>query len=354
MEPIFICGQHRSGTTLLSGLLDGHSRILSLPGETHFFTHRRDRERIADPQQRLLWLQGRGYDHERKQKLPFGTPIDPERNWEVHAYWQRMRDRAADPEAVARPIREALCSQGHAEAFRVMTDLYRQLFWEGAAPPLYVVEKSPGNEFHLPYLAQEFPRARFVQMVRDPFDAIASRVRNTPRGARARLLVAHGLEWLRSFSLGHRFQRRHPDRHRFVRYETLATEPRPVLTALAAFLGIPFEAALLTPTQMSGRDGWQANTDRVADDAPVAIHGHLARSRAMAVLSDEEGLLLGWLLGPFLAATGITAHARFFAGRPPAGMLTARLHIKGLVKGRLTRIPAMRAALRRSPARYCQ
>src|SRR5690606_37795143 len=36
-RPVFICGHHRSGTTLLQELLDGHPELLVLPSEGTYF-----------------------------------------------------------------------------------------------------------------------------------------------------------------------------------------------------------------------------------------------------------------------------------------------------------------------------
>jgi len=39
MKPIFICGVHKSGTSLLRSLLDGHPKLAVLPIESHFINH---------------------------------------------------------------------------------------------------------------------------------------------------------------------------------------------------------------------------------------------------------------------------------------------------------------------------
>jgi hypothetical protein len=36
-HPIFIAGTHKSGTSLIRSLFDGHSNIYSIPMETHYF-----------------------------------------------------------------------------------------------------------------------------------------------------------------------------------------------------------------------------------------------------------------------------------------------------------------------------
>src|SRR5690606_8473506 len=53
-RPVFICGHHRSGTTLLQELLDGHPELLVLPSEGTYFSsfgyvaHARPREHEVD------------------------------------------------------------------------------------------------------------------------------------------------------------------------------------------------------------------------------------------------------------------------------------------------------------------
>ena len=38
-NPVFICGAPRSGTTLLSNLLDGHHNLIVFPVETHILQY---------------------------------------------------------------------------------------------------------------------------------------------------------------------------------------------------------------------------------------------------------------------------------------------------------------------------
>jgi len=38
-NPIFILGAHKSGTSLLRSIFDGHSELFVIPNEAHFFQH---------------------------------------------------------------------------------------------------------------------------------------------------------------------------------------------------------------------------------------------------------------------------------------------------------------------------
>ena len=78
-RPVFVCGVHRSGTTLVRDLLDGHPALAVLPSEGSFYTTHRDHlsaadrstwrhimgcewcRRLANPINQLpYWLTGRG------------------------------------------------------------------------------------------------------------------------------------------------------------------------------------------------------------------------------------------------------------------------------------------------------
>src|SRR5690606_19411988 len=67
------------------------------------------------------------------------------------------------------------------------------------------------------------PRAKMIQMIRDPRDRYAASLIRSPEGkGRAGGATAR---WLRSVRLAERNRRRYPDRYMVVRYESLVTQP---------------------------------------------------------------------------------------------------------------------------------
>ena len=106
-------------------------------------------------------------------------------------------------------------------------------------------EKSPQYAQHLTGLAQLFPRARFVHVIRDGRDCAASfnrRWRRTPELSlyRWKKVVREGRRQGAQLT-GNRYME--------VRYEDLTTNPDANLRQICTFLGVQFEAAVLQSAQ---------------------------------------------------------------------------------------------------------
>lgn len=87
-----------------------------------------------------------------------------------------------------------------------------------------------------------FPEARFIHLLRDARDCAKSAVAASFSGN-----VYHGLEpWMNSEESWDRLRPRlRPEQFIEVRYEDLVTEPERVLTQICEFLGLPFEPQMM-------------------------------------------------------------------------------------------------------------
>jgi hypothetical protein len=99
------------------------------------------------------------------------------------------------------------------------------------------LEKTPGNVFAFSPIREIFPTARFVHIVRDGRDAVASLAR---RGFSPLLAVSR---WYYATLTG--IQYREWPNYYELRYEDLVRSPREELTKLCAFLGEPFRESML-------------------------------------------------------------------------------------------------------------
>ena len=212
-DPFFIVGCPRSGTTLLSVLIDRHSR-LCVPPETGFFAE--VAPRLPSPDEASL-----RHTLARWSRLP-------ELNLRPEAVHKRLGGRPSSPEGVLAAILEL-----YAEA-------------EGKAR---CGEKTPQHLLHVPAMLRHFPGARIVCLLRDGRDVSLS-LRAMPWGPPT--LVAAAELWNSFVRLADGFAQQHPDQFTVVCYEELVEHADQVLPGVMAFLGEGFEPEQLQPRVSSG------------------------------------------------------------------------------------------------------
>jgi hypothetical protein len=252
-RPIFILGVHKSGTSLLRSLLDGHPALHAIPLETHF-----------------PWCLGLPCQYPRRH----ARGVHPMDHGSIQA---RMRSvveeyqRGGDPRADAYlPGRFNLAAfdaylashlpaaRSIAEQFTHYRDAIQQSLTGSPVPPgLRSVEKSVDNVEHAAWLLKHFPGARFVFILRNPYANLHSFGRFTASKGRFPSLA----QPLRTIELGFHFAALYrstmPEVH-IVRYEDLLTAPRPTMTAIADHLDLPWDDTLLSPTALG--ESWGGNS----------------------------------------------------------------------------------------------
>jgi len=216
-KQIFIVGMNGSGTTLLLDCLAGHSMLYGFRGETKvlpYFIEREPRygDLSDDRQFRRLWRDLRKAIGGRGWRRDAGPSVE---SW------------GAKAKSVAAVFDAIMSSLATAEGKDI---------W---------CEKTPMYVHHLRTLANAFPDARFVHIIRDGRDCAASfhrrwrfnAIRTIFRWKRA---VAAGR--LQGASLGNRYCE--------VRYERLTAMPEQCLRDLCGYLGVPFEPSILNPARV--------------------------------------------------------------------------------------------------------
>jgi hypothetical protein len=123
-------------------------------------------------------------------------------------------------------------------------------------------DKTPTHLLDVDLLAREFPRARFVHLVRDVRDVAASVV-TMDFGQSS--VGAAAWTWQRAVGRGHRAGvALGPDRYRLVHYEDLVADPEPVLREICELAGLPYDPAMLR---------YHERADELL--APIRDTGHL-------------------------------------------------------------------------------
>ena len=211
---LFIVGRGRSGTTLIRSQLDTHPD-LAVVNENHAMA--------TLVRKRRSYETARGFDAQ-------ALVGDIRRNTSFF----RLE---MTPEDVGRALSEA-SPRSLADAVRA---IYR--FYAARRGKSRYADKNPNNVLHVGPIAELFPEARFLHVIRDGRDSTLSYLAasfgptNVAEAALYwRRFVGHGRR--EGLALG-------PDRYRELRYEDLLADPEKELRAICAFIGLPFDDAML-------------------------------------------------------------------------------------------------------------
>jgi hypothetical protein len=233
-SPVFICGVHRSGTTLVRDILDNHPDLVVLPSEGTFYTNLEVKltgmpeskrmaylgkewlRRLANPiNQPPYWLLGRSDD-----KNP--AYIDFARY--VMAWWE-----VADTTNPQWPHQVIML------AYACCQNKLNAKAW---------IDKTPVNERYLTRIWQENPQAKIIQVIRNPVNVISSRKKMEPAITMRSALTDLKL----SLTVAHQQLKNNDQRFLLVRYEDICNNTVQGIEQIADFLNIAVLPGLFTPT----------------------------------------------------------------------------------------------------------
>jgi len=233
-KPVFICGVHRSGTTLVRDMLDDHPELVVLPSEGTFYTNLEKKlaaipesrriaylgkewlRRLANPiNQPPYWLLGRSDDN-HSTYVDFGRYV---------MAWQEAVDKTNPqwPHQVIMLAYACCLNKLNAKAW---------------------VDKTPVNERYLQRIWRENPEARVIQLIRNPVDVISSRKKMEPAITIHSVLTDLKL----SFALARQQLNNNDKRFLLLRYENICNNTEEVIGCITTFLNIKPDPILFKPT----------------------------------------------------------------------------------------------------------
>jgi len=255
-RPVFVMGCPRSGTTLLTVILDRHSAFAATP-ETHFFplSYRRNPS-CTDPEELVrLFCENPG---------------------------------SADCGFDASVLRDALAvgPANHASLLRAALTSYSK-----GLGKRFVVEKTPGHLPFTPLILGWYPQARCVCIVRDGRDVALSlkQVEWTHEN-----VYVHSLRWRYSAALAMKFAEQYAERFHIIRYENLLKDPYDTVSELMDFLGASFETQQLAASGTSHviperERPWKEKATRELDRGNLAVWRKVASNREFHIMDAVMG-----------------------------------------------------------------
>ena len=235
IDPIFVIGTPRSGTTLIAKILGNHPDIF-MPGETHFFPD--------------IYTQIDVY----------GDPPKPDKVGQIFDRFSNLFERYNEPEDQKR-VNELLKEKANQDSLRnacsISYKLSLDIFME---MQMHHIGKNrwgnnaPRDLFHVEDILKFYPNAIFVACVRDPRDFLLSykgkwRVTRNDNVERLKKLyhpVITSLLWKSSvrriLRLNHRLPR---TQWMTIRYEDLVNDSEHTVTKICNHVNVDYQPSLL-------------------------------------------------------------------------------------------------------------
>ena len=214
-NPIFIVGFPRSGTTLLQSMLATQDNVFSFQ-ETHFFCNT----------MRFVETDKNGF-------------IKPNCLKEL---FQNIKEKT-DHQFSSNVIKEiTILGTSHQLSVKslfeyLVTDLLIKQIDESLLPSIQWIEKTPGHIFQIDIIHNFYPEARFIEIIRNPLNAIYSSKTNfhdiddiTPSA------LAH--RWKNGIETFKKFKEVHSGKAYSVKYEALVNDSESEFRKISEFLGI--------------------------------------------------------------------------------------------------------------------
>lgn len=323
-RPIFIGGSHKSGTTLLRNLLDGHPELYTLPTDGHGIRFM-DLVRKCPPEHRQSSLL-------ETMMHSLVMPIAGE-----EPTWIVGREHYAYPR-IAAMLGKAASLRGVESSESLLSamawaycSVEAEIVPSGSVKKGWV-EKSTGNAEEALRLASLFPQAKFLHIVRHPGAIIAAQSRKQHKKFRSFSLINEMEAIHSSMRFGISNDRILSASHHIVSYEDLVANTSAEMKRIAEFLGIGFDKVLLSPSVYGRSAG--SNTSRMdSDGAASGTVNPRMSGRWKSELSNSQKDLIEGLFGKLLRQYGYETSDGRAAGFLLAAFSPNRKIAKGCSSG---------------------
>ena len=251
IAPIFLLGSHKSGSSLLRSLFDGHRDLFAIPTEIHYFQYT---GHWVDYKLRRSWPK----QMNRSELIQSLTQLVEEKNTfnEDSRYADSILAGKLDVSRFKNCLENSYFETRRELFEAYVAALHSALTGKPLPEGIRIVEKSVENAECAVQLRQMFPDCYFVHIVRNPYASLVAIRKSKAKGnypvLRDLLLSLHNSYYnlYRNETV--------LDRYLTIRYEDLLTSTESIVQKIADFIGIEFTDILLKPTLMG--EPWGGNS----------------------------------------------------------------------------------------------
>lgn len=248
-NPIFILGCHKSGTSLLKNLLDGHPELFAIPSETHFFQY-----------------SGYWVDYALRRNLNITKTIEQQEIglYQFFLYENTIKDPygsgAMDGRYNEEKFREFMNENKSVTQMQLFDNYIRAIHYSltgtNISNETRIVEKSVENSDFAIQIKRWYPTARFIHIVRNPYATITA-IRKM-KDSKGYPFLGPIIKSLHNSLYSMYKNQMNIDNYMIVKYEDLLTDPEPTMRNIAKHLDINFRESLLKPTLYGKK--WKGNS----------------------------------------------------------------------------------------------
>ena len=228
-DPFFIIGSGRNGSTLLGGMLNSHHEIF-LPPEQYILGY-----------SLLKW------------------------NLKRHKNWDRISAEIIDDYQLSKntcnwdtsleSLKQEICQleKGSRNFSNLIGKIFQCIANKKNKSFKIYGDQSPITTHFCKDIAEEFPRSKFIVLIRDPRDVALSysKINNHP----ARNLEYAMWKWNDSIRMLDFLKKRNPSSIMHVKYEELVENPKPIVETICSFLDVSYSDKLLDNTNSAEKLG---------------------------------------------------------------------------------------------------
>ncbi len=255
-NPIFVIGHPKSGTSLMTALLDSHPELLVLSEESDFYLN-------IWPLANLLNLEWRRSQEEKVQlmmdhitgvshiKNYFRGSVEKDisGNFDYNHFANKFfREKLFEE---IKNIRKYDRRQLLLSILKAYGEAYEKTFKTSSLSKPWV-EKTAKNTWHIDAMLEDFPDARFIFIYRDPRDNYVSFKKKLGEEMNA---IRFAKSWNEASMNSEKIKK---DQIIFIKYEDLVQQPEAEMKAIASFLGIQYLDMLTQPSKMG--IAWKGNS----------------------------------------------------------------------------------------------